>query len=220
MTTDPDYFPIPPQQPELIETPEIFIGPPPRTSALLEALAKGEPDERVPISAIIKELGRRAQGLMLVMFALPCIIPMPPGVATVCGVILLTVSVQMLIGLDSMWLPEGVRRRTLARADLKRIVEKALPAVRKFERFCRPRLGFISGRVGRMFVGAVVSVLAAITILPIPFLGNLPPGIATAIIGLGLVERDGVILSAGLLASIAAVAISGTAVWAVIVAII
>ena len=46
--------------------------------------------------------------------------------------------------------------------------------------------------------------MAIVLILPLPFGGNLPPALACAVLGMGLAERDGVIILIGLTASIAA----------------
>ncbi len=101
----------------------------------------------------------------------------------------------------------------MARADLQRLVDRTAGAVERLERLCRPRLAPLTGGVGKIFIGLVVSVLAVILILPIPFVGNIPPGIATAVIGLGLAERDGLMVSLGFVAAAIAVAITSTVAW-------
>jgi hypothetical protein len=57
-------------------------------------------------------------------------------------------------------------------------------------------------------------------ILPIPFLGNMPPGVAASVIALGMTERDGLIVLAGLVVSVAAIAIASAATWTAILGII
>jgi hypothetical protein len=46
--------------------------------------------------------------------------------------------------------------------------------------------------------------MAVVLILPLPPGGNFPPALACAILGMGLVERDGLIILIGLAATIAA----------------
>jgi hypothetical protein len=58
--------------------------------------------------------------------------------------------------------------------------------------------------------------LGFIMILPIPFVGNIPPGVAATIIAVGLIELDGVVVLAGLAASIVAVAVASAATGAAI----
>ncbi len=68
-----------------------------RTSDLLMAAVRGE-SERVTIAQILDTLDARAFGLETLLFAIPSVIPMPPGVPTVVGIALLIVSLQMVIG--------------------------------------------------------------------------------------------------------------------------
>jgi hypothetical protein len=62
--------------------------------------------------------------------------------------------------------------------------------------------------------------LGGIMILPIPFLGNMPPGFAASVIAIGLTERDGLIVLIGMLVSTAAIALASVATWAAIVGIL
>ena len=71
-----------------------------------------------------------------------------------------------------------------------------------------------------MEAGLVVVALGFIMVLPIPLVGNMPPGFAASVIALGVTERDGLIVLIGLVVSVAAVAVAGAATWAAILGII
>ena len=92
--------------------------------------------------------------------------------------------------------------------------------MRRLERYCKPRLPIVTESVGKVLVGAVILVLGAIMILPIPLLGNMPPAFAASVIALGMTERDGLVVLIGLVVSVAAVAVASAATWAAIVGII
>ena len=77
-----------------------------------------------------------------------------------------------------------------------------------------------TGRAAETAVGAVVAILGIILILPIPLLGTLPPGFATAILALGLLEQDGVVVAVGIVASVIAFALCATMTWAAILGIL
>ena len=47
------------------------------------------------------------------------------------------------------------------------------------------------------FLGIAFVILATVMSLPIPF-GNFPPGLAMALMAIGLIERDGLIIILGL----------------------
>jgi hypothetical protein len=129
---------------------------------------------------------------------------MPPGVPTVVGVCLLIVSIQMVIGRQELWLPRLLSRRSFSRKALVGAFEKILPRLEWVEKIAKPRLTILTGRIGTILIGIIVLFMAIILILPLPPGGNFPPALACAVLGMGLVERDGVIVLLGLIASIAA----------------
>jgi hypothetical protein len=66
----------------------------------------------------------------------------------------------------------------------------------------------------------VIFVLGVVMILPIPLLGNMPPGLAASVIAFGMTERDGLIVLIGAVASVAAIALASVATWAATLGII
>lgn len=189
--------------------------PLPRTSNLLLNAVRGE-DERVTIGQILDALDARAFGIATLLFAIPSCVPMPPGVPTVVGVALLIVSLQMVTGRKELWLPAFITRNGFSRRALISGLERFVPFLRMIERVARPRLLFMSGGAGTVLIGLLILIMAIVLILPLPPGGNFPPAVACAILGLGLVERDGLILLLGALATIAA----SVVVWLVTAAVI
>jgi hypothetical protein len=192
---------------------------PDKTTALLRHLADTA-RERVSVGRLVAGLGRRAFGLALLIFALFCCIPTPPGGATFAGIAILFITLQLMFGRERLWLPRFVRQKTVSRDLLTRMVDRTLPWVARFEKLCRPRLALVSGGVGRIFIGLVLIVLAIVIILPIPVLGNLPPGVAVAAIAIGLSEQDGVVLLGGMVMAFVALAAISTAIHATAAALI
>lgn len=192
---------------------------PERTSEVLATLAHGE-GERVTFREIIAGLKHRAIGFTTLVFALPCVLPMPPGIPTICGIALCVIGINLIAARRRLWLPGAIADKSIARRDLQRMADRVVPYMRKLERFCKPRLPIMTESVGKLFIGLVLLVLGFIMILPIPLLGNMPPGFAASVIALGVTERDGLIVLIGLIVSAAAVAIASAATWAAIVGII
>ena len=64
---------------------------PERTSEVLRELVEGD-GERVTFREILAELRHRALGFALLIFALPCCLPMPPGIPTVCGLAIVIIA--------------------------------------------------------------------------------------------------------------------------------
>jgi hypothetical protein len=144
-------------------------------------------------------LGNRSTGALLLFLALPMVLPIPaPGISVVFGVPLMLISAQLLVGRQTLWLPERFARRSVTRDQLDVYVRRALPAVRKMEKLVKPRFVQLTHGIALRAVGAICLVLALIITLPVPF-GHLVPGAAISVMALGLIERDGAMTILGLL---------------------
>src|SRR5215813_6497391 len=86
--------------------------PPRRLSAVFAELAERS-DGPVSIGALRDALGDRSFAALLVFFAFPNMLPLPPGVTTLLGLPLVLVSAQMIYGRSDAWLPEIVTRRSM-----------------------------------------------------------------------------------------------------------
>lgn len=188
----------------------------PRTSELLRDLAHGDAGERITFGEMVQRLRHRSFGLLTLVFAVPCVLPMPPGVAGVCGVVIVIIALQMLLGLPGVALPPPLARRGMSRALFRRMVERALPHVQRLERVCRPRLPLTRFRLGEAAIGFMLLLLGIVILLPIPIVGNIPPGIAASIIAVGMSERDGLVVLVGMLATLIALLVTSAMAWAVV----
>jgi hypothetical protein len=187
----------------------------PRTSELLAAVLAAQEGDKVAIGDLVNALRNRAFGILFLIFGIPNCIPMPPGIPVICGIVLMLIGLQMAVGRQELWLPERIARQTFSRSMLEAIVTRSRPYIEKLERLSRPRLEQFAGPVARRVVGATVVLLGFILLLPIPFLGNLPPGFAVCIFGLGLVERDGGVILAGFFATVLGLLITAAMSWAI-----
>lgn len=187
----------------------------PRTSELLAAVLASQEGEKVAIGDLVNALRNRAFGIIFLLFGIPNCIPMPPGIPVICGIVLGLIGLQMAMGRQELWLPDRVSRQTFSRSMLESIVTRSRPYIMWFERWSRPRMETFAGPLARRIVGATVVLLGFILLLPIPFLGNLPPGFAVCVFGLGLVERDGGVILAGFFATLLGLLITAAMSWAI-----
>jgi hypothetical protein len=135
----------------------------------------------------------------VVVLGLPNCLPMPPPIPLVCGFLLAFVAIQIIIGRPSPWLPRVLLERSVARADVARAVSRAVPILARLERFSRPRMTLFESGVAFRVMGVLLLVLSIGIIFALPpFLGQIPLGIAVCLVGLGLVERDGLVVLGGL----------------------
>jgi len=178
---------------------------------------QGEGD-RITFRDILTELRHRALGFTLLIFALPCSLPMPPGIPTVCGIALVIIALNLIAARQRLWLPSAIANKSVARADLKRMVDRVAPYLERLEKVCKPRFPIVTDSVGKILIGIVILALGFVMILPIPFVGNMPPGFAASVIAIGMTERDGLVVLIGTLASAVAIALASVATGAAIVA--
>jgi hypothetical protein len=169
-----------------------------RTSHVLASLAS-RPGERLTVADVLSVLRDRAFALLVVVLGLPNCLPMPPPIPLVCGFLLAFVAIQIIIGRPTPWLPRVLLERSVARADVERAVSRAVPILTRLERFSRPRMTVFESGVAFRVMGVLLLVLSIGIIFALPpFLGQIPLGIAVCLVGLGLVERDGLVVLGGL----------------------
>jgi hypothetical protein len=168
-----------------------------RTSQILLALAS-QPGERLTVREIMAVLQDRAFALLVVLLGLPNCLPMPPPIPLVCGLLLGLVAIQILFGREAPWLPRQLLNRSVARTDVERAVGRAIPAFRRLERISRPRMTFLDTPFAMRLMGAVILILSLGLLFAPPFVGQIPLGLAVCLVGLGLVERDGLVVAGGL----------------------
>jgi hypothetical protein len=186
-----------------------------RTSDVLTVLASQE-GERLTVADIVAVLRDRAFALLVVLLGLPNCLPMPPPIPLVCGLLLLLVAVQIAAGMSAPWLPRRLLGQSIRRSDVQRAVTRAVPILKRLERWSRPRLSVFETAIGMRGMGVALLALALALIVAAPLIGQIPLGLAVCLVGLGLVERDGIVVLAGLGIGIIGVAINAGFAYAVI----
>lgn len=186
----------------------------PTLSQMLTDAAGQSSGDYITIAQLIAGIKTQALALLLILFALPNILPSPPGTTTIFGAPLVLLTLQMALGRE-VWLPRLVLDRALPRAGLLAILAKAQPYFARVERLLRPRLLMLTAPVAQRALGAMMLVLSVAIMLPIP-LANTGPSIAIILVAIGLIERDGVFILAGIAAAIGAVILVVTIYWALI----
>jgi hypothetical protein len=189
---------------------ELTAGPTTKVtlSFILQALAHDDSRERISVADLLAALGDRALAAMLFVFAVPNVLPVPPGTSAILGTPLVFLAAQLAFGRQP-WLPAVIARRTMTRADFAALVRRISPWLARAERLLRPRLTRLALPPMEYLVGLVCLTLAVVLVLPVP-LGNMLPALAISLLALGTMERDGAWILAGLAAAVvSAVVVSG-----------
>ena len=170
----------------------------PRASELLERLLRPRPGEPSTLGERLAGLEDRAFGVLLLLFALPNLVPLPvPAASTVLGVPLVLLAVQMVLGLPRPHLPARLARWGPEHRVAERVAAGARSVLGRVERLSRPRWRFLANHRFRRALGVICLILAVVLSLPIP-LGNQLPSLALSLIARGLLEEDGDCIAAGL----------------------
>ena len=188
-----------------------------KASEVLVGALRSLDGAEVSVAQIVRAIGDRAFGLVIVLFALPNCVPAPPGLGSIVGLPLMMFGIQLALGRRTPWLPRFIGRRRFRRQTLLTMIERGLPYIQRLERVCRPRLTALANRQVERIHGAVITVLAAAILIPLP-LTNFIPAIGIGIIALGLLEEDGVTILLGIVVgsiglSIVAAVLFGTYHW-------
>lgn len=160
-----------------------------RLSEILAGIAHDTARERISIGDLLSVMGDRAIGALMLIFALPNVLPTPPGTSAILGTPLVILAAQLMLGMKP-WLPRFAVQRSMARADFAALVGRAGPWLAPAERLLRPRLEILVRPPAEFAVGAVCLLLATILVLPIP-LGNILPALAICILSFAIIEKDG-----------------------------
>ena len=181
-------------------------------SALLRSLADDDRRERIAVADLLDALGDRAIAALLFVFALPNVLPMPPGTSAILGAPLLFLAAQMAFNMKA-WLPSFIAERSMARSDFTTMVRRVSPWLARAERLMRPRLTPLAVGAMESVVGSVCLLMAVAVFLPIP-MGNMLPALAICLLAMGILERDGVWVLAGFATAVGAAALVSGVVWA------
>jgi hypothetical protein len=185
-----------------------------RFSALLRLFASS-PRERIAIAELMDGFGERSFGAAMLLLALPNMVPLPPGASTIFGLPLVLIAAQMALGRRTIWLPNSIRRRSIATTLFSRMVNATRPHLRRAERLLQPRLQFMLSPLATRLTGLCCVVLAILIALPIPF-ANFLGGLAVAAFALGLLRQDGIAILFGWVVasfSVAATVLVSGALW-------
>jgi len=155
-------------------------------SRIVAEVAARCPGERITLGEMAEAFGDRAFGLLILLLCLPALLP---GMASVFGLPMLILGIQMGIGRRTPKLPGFIAQRSIKRTDLLRLAGASSTWLRKVEQFVRPRPGFFTSPIGDRLFGWLTAYVAIMLILPGPGT-NAPPAFGNIVMALGLVEHD------------------------------
>jgi len=166
-------------------------------SDILNTIETDITSEKVSMNDLLEIFHERGFGFFLFFFALPAALPIPAvGVGTILGMPLLFLTAQQAIGRHTIWFPEKMKHKTIAKTKISAFTKAALPWVKRIEKLVKPRLEFITqGQISKL-IGVLGFIMALAVCVPLP-LTNTIPSLGIALMAIGILMRDGLAVLAG-----------------------
>ena len=168
--------------------------------------------EGTDVRTIVDQLDERAFGLLILLFAIPCLVPGLPG-AQVIAIPIFLLALQMAWGKQEVWLPQKALDTRIKRGWIDAIAGFVDKRLRWTERLSKPRLMVLTSGWRERLVGVVVAIAAITIMLPIT---NTIPSLAITLVAVGLLESDGVFTLAGCALAVAWISFLIIMIWGLV----
>jgi hypothetical protein len=174
------------------------------TRQMLAILEKAD-GNGIALGTIIATLSRRSHAVLFVFLSFPLCLPVGiPVLSTTLGLTLGLLGFLLAIGRD-VWIPKFIAAKVIPHKRLCYIIKRLLRASALMERWFHPRMLFFATNGTMIRTHGIFVMLLGLTAaipLPLPF-NNLVAALPILLLGLSLLERDGMLVIVSYLASIA-----------------
>lgn len=151
----------------------------------------------VTLRELITVLDHRAYNLLLLLLALPFLLPVPlPGLSMPFGSVIALIAARLMVG-RKPWLPRRLLDTALPAKFFPMLLGSARRILRGFELLLRPRAFWITSPPLPQLHAMLIFVAALVLLLPLPPGTNFPPALVIVIMAGGLLERDGLFVLCG-----------------------
>ncbi|MET0288148.1 MAG: exopolysaccharide biosynthesis protein [Pseudoxanthomonas sp.] len=164
------------------------------TREVLDQLAAGDPEARIPLGEVMADLQQSAFGMLLFIAVLPSFLPVPGLAGGISGPLVMLVGAQLLVGLRKPWIPRFIAVRGPHRSSIVRFGNLMARPLGWLEKVVRPRLETVlDNRLLGAVTGLLLVALGLLLALPIPFTNYLF-GVLLLLFVFALLERDGLLM--------------------------
>ena len=179
-------------------------------SEVLEKLSETADEkngDETSVNDVMEAFGRRAYGPFLFVVGVLSASPLGsiPGASILFASFVVIMMVQYVVRQGAPWFPAWIRNRSISSKKARDSAEAVKPYLERVERVVRARYDALT-HPPWTYVSAALCILLALTMYPLALVpwGVMPPSLALAVIGLGMMSSDGLLIGAGLVASVAA----------------
>jgi len=174
----------------------------------LATTAQSIQGQHITIRQLLEKVGEQGMLVFCMFLTIPFLLPVSiPGVSTVFGLLLVLIGIGIALN-RVPWLPRKLMDKAIATAHLIPALERGVSLFARLDKFIRPRLlilthGHTINRVnGLLLIFSSILLMAPFGFIPF---SNTLPALAILLLAAGMLQRDGIFVTAGYLALIATV---------------
>lgn len=183
--------------------PSVAVAVPARPRKLSEEIARLIQQfelRSVTLRELIAVLEGRAYDLLLLLLALPFLLPIPlPGLSVALGTVIALIAFRLMLG-QRPWLPQRLLDTKLPPKFFPVLLGSARRILRAFELLLRPRMLWLTAPPLPRMHAMIIFFAAVVLLLPLPPGTNFPPAVVIVVMSGGLLERDGLFVLGGYIA--------------------
>ncbi|HSX46547.1 MAG TPA: exopolysaccharide biosynthesis protein [Patescibacteria group bacterium] len=166
------------------------------------------------IASLIQAFGEKSFAIVILVLMFFPALPIPTGGIThVFEAVVMLLALEMMAGRRTIWLPKKWLQKPLGAMLEKKVVPLMMRRIRWFERFSRPRYGWlINHPLALRLVGVLFFALALAAAIAPPFSGlDTFPSLAAVALALALILDDALAFAIGCFLTIVGLFIIGLA---------
>lgn len=192
-----------------------------RLSATLLSVIDSIHGDTITLRQLFTLIGEQGLLLLCALLTIPFLVPVSiPGVSTVFGAAIILISLGIFLN-RLPWLPKKIMDRPLATEKLVPTLRKGAALVGRIDKVIKPRWrGLTDGAVMSRVNGLGIMFGGGLLIMPlglIPF-SNTLPAFAILCLALGILQRDGLFVALGYLATLGTLAYFTALAYAALIA--
>ncbi len=152
----------------------------------------------ISVSKILYILSGRGRILIVIVLSFPFCQPIQiPGLSTPFGLAIVLIGLRIAFG-KRVWLPEKLLSKKVSRRVFNQVTTKALWLIRKMKRWIHPRILWLSAPSMHWMHGLLICANGLFLALPLPIpFSNLAFAWSIFLVGLGMLENDGLLIIVG-----------------------
>ncbi|WP_013321610.1 exopolysaccharide biosynthesis protein [Gloeothece verrucosa] len=163
----------------------------------LDSLLRRLALDPLTLKDILEQTSERGFSLMIGLLALPFLFPSIPGLPVFFSSASILLSIQMALGKRKPWLPKKVAQVQFPRRLSRQLLKRVKGLLKLVEKVTRPRWLIVANHAYTWQInGYLMTWLAILLILPVPFTNPLP-SVGILLLAIATLESDGLLMCLG-----------------------